>query len=62
MNGVGVPKDDVRAYAWANVFAAKLSTQESGKTRDYLENSLTPEQRAQGQKLSAELFAKMPKK
>jgi hypothetical protein len=44
------------------VLAAKLSTQESGKTRDYLENSLTPEQRAQGQKLSAELFAKMPKK
>ena len=68
-NGSLVPKDTVRAYAWYNIAAAMAtgedgfaSKKEAEKERDELGKTMTPQQLADGQKLSTELFAKMPKK
>lgn len=58
--GMGVARDDVRAYAWFNLAAAQ-GEKEAGEARDALEKQMTAEQRAEAQKLSAELFSKMPK-
>ena len=54
-------KDEVRAYAWLNLAAANGDSKVV-QQRDELEKQLTAEQKAEAQKLSAELFAKMPKK
>ena len=54
-------KDVVLAYAWLNLAAANGDSK-IVQRRDELEKQLTPEQKAEAQELSAELFAKMPKK
>ena len=64
----GAQKDAVRAYAWYNLAAALAndegitSKKDAEVERDKIEKALTPQQLAEGQKLSAELFTKMPKK
>ena len=63
-NGRGVPQDDVEAYKWFNLATAyaDASTREtSAKQRDIVAESLTPEQRDEGQKLSREWFAAHPR-
>jgi TPR repeat protein len=51
-NGDGVTKDWVEACAWFNI--AAVSMKEAQEMRDGL--SLTPEEKAQAQKRSTELF------
>jgi len=58
-SGKGVPMDEVRAYAWFNVAAASGNA-DAAKFRDGA--SLTLEQVAEAQKLSAELFKNIHKK
>lgn len=50
--GEGVPKDDVLAYKWSLLAGAKH--EEYRKSISIIEQSLTPEQRAEGQKLARE--------
>lgn len=52
--GRGVPKDGVRAYAWFDL-AATNGAIAASKERDEIEKTLTPEQKAEARKLSAEL-------
>jgi len=59
-NGTGVPKDEIRSYAWFNLAAASNDS-EAGNMRDRLEQRLTLSQKAEAQKLSAELFEKINK-
>ena len=58
--GKDVPKDFVRAYAWFNLAAAR--DDDAKKYREATEKQMSPEQKAEGQKLSLELLAKMPKR
>jgi hypothetical protein len=51
-NGHGVPKDDVLAYKWILLAGAKQ--EESRENIPIVEKRLTPEQRAEGQKLARE--------
>ena len=60
-DGLGVPKDPVRAYAWINLAAAN-NAPDGSKVRDAMERLLTLEQKAEAQKLSAELFEKTKKR
>ena len=63
--GEGVPQDNVEAYKWWNLAA----TYADGPVRelfadardDIAERLLTPEQLAEGQKLSREWFAAHPR-
>ena len=50
--GDGVPKDDVLAYKWFLLAGAKH--EKHRKAISIIEHSLTPEQRAEGQKLARE--------
>ncbi len=50
--GEGVPKDDVLAYKWSLLAGAKR--EEFRESISIIEKSLTPEQRAEGQKLARE--------
>jgi hypothetical protein len=50
--GEGVLKDDVLAYKWALLAGAK--NEEYRKAISIIEEFLTPEQRAEGQKLARE--------
>ena len=50
--GEGVPKDDVLAYKWSLLAGAKH--EEFRKSISIIEQLLTPEQRAEGQKLARE--------
>ena len=50
--GEGVPKDDVLAYKWILLAGAKK--EKSRETIQLIEKRLTPEQRAEGQKLARE--------
>ena len=62
-NGEGVPQDAVEAYKWFNlstVYAYASTRETSAKQRDIVAESLTPEQLAEGQKLSREWFAAHP--
>jgi TPR repeat protein len=59
--GEGRPKDDVRAYAWISLAVAN-GKKNGADERNKIEKGMTPERIAEAQKLSAELFAKMPKK
>ncbi len=55
--GQGVPQDDIRAYMWFNVAASRLTgTQRETATewRDKTANLLTPDQRAEAQRLARE--------
>jgi hypothetical protein len=54
-SGEGVPKDYVRAYAWWNIAAAQGDTS-AAEIRDVLQSSMTADQIARAQELSATLF------
>ena len=56
--GNGVLKDTVTAYSWANIAAANGH---SSKLRELLTKQMTPEQIAEGQKLSREMVKANPK-
>ena len=58
-NGEGVIEDDVEAYAWFNVAAAKGQKMVAEK-RDNIKKSMTPEQIAEGQKRSREIMKAIP--
>jgi TPR repeat protein len=62
LNGHGVSKNKVEAYAWINLAAAKIATVQSKQMLVELEAEMGPEQIAQAQKLSRELFEKSPKR
>ena len=59
-NGEGVIEDDVEAYAWFNVAAAKGQKMVAEK-RDNIKKSMTPEQIAEGQKRSREIMKSIAK-
>ena len=61
LNGQGISKDEVQAYVWLNLAGAN-NISAAAEIRKQLDVSLSPQQKAEAQKLSAELFAKMPKK
>ncbi len=63
-NGKAVQKDWVRAYAWFDLAALTKDhpNQEDRKMRDEIQKQMTPQQLAQAQKLSAELFETISKK
>lgn len=52
VNGRGVSKDYVRAYAWWNLAAAQ-GDEQGQQNRNRIEPRLTPEQRAEGQRLAS---------
>ena len=63
-NGSGVPQDDVEAYKWLNlatVYADASLREMFTERRDDVAEHLTPQQRADGQKLSREWFAAHPR-
>ena len=65
-NGEGVPQDDVEAYKWfslATTYADEVERDiyNLADKRDVVAERLTPEQRAEGQKLSREWFAAHPR-
>jgi len=55
--GRGVPQDKISAYALWDIAAAK-GLVEAKKIKDKIIEKMTPEQLAEGQKLSKELFEK----
>lgn len=52
-DGIGVPKNYLIAYKWANI-ASGLGHEKSSLIRDDLERRMTPEQIAEGQKLASD--------
>ena len=63
-NGEGVPQDFVEAYKWLNLattYADASDRDRYAELRDDVAERLTPEQRAEGQKLSREWFAAHPR-
>ena len=63
-NDEGVPQDDVEAYKWLNLattYADASKQEEYAEVRDGAAERLTPQQRAEGQKLSREWFAAHPR-
>ena len=59
-NGEGVIQDDVEAYAWINVAAAK-GQKKAAELRDTIKTNMTPEQIAEGQKRSIEILKSIAK-
>jgi TPR repeat protein len=53
----GVLKDNVQAYAWLNI-AATQGHEKGKNSRDMLKGTMTPNQIAEAQKLSSELWDK----
>jgi hypothetical protein len=53
-NGRGVPQDDVQAYMWFNLSAALGQGEDAVKARDRVASRLTPDQRAEAQRLARE--------
>jgi hypothetical protein len=63
-NGEGVPQDNVEAYKWFNLattYADASDRDEFAEARATTAERLTPEQRAEGQKLSREWFTAHPR-
>ena len=58
--GVGVLQDYVSSYAWANIAGANGADVKKFKS-EILEKKMTPEQIAEGQKLTKEMVKKNPK-
>jgi TPR repeat protein len=52
-NAEGVAKDYVEAYKW-RLLAARQGNEDAKKTMTMLENKMTPEQIAEGQKLTGQ--------
>jgi TPR repeat protein len=59
-NGEGTPKDNVMAYVWWNISAAQ-GNEMAKKSREIIEEEMTPKQIAEAQKLSKEYYAKYVK-
>ena len=57
-NGEGVPEDYVKAYAWMNLAAAQ-GRNNAVKAKELLRSSMTTEQVAEAQKLSADLYKRI---
>ena len=53
-------QDDVEAYAWINVAAAK-GQKKAAELRDTIKTNMTPEQIAEGQKRSLEILKSIAK-
>ncbi len=65
LKGDGVPQDPVQSYKWFDVVSAELSGPQGAvavSTRDAIAASMTPEQVAEAQRLSAEWKAAHPPK
>ena len=63
--GTGVPQDDVVAYMWINLAVSRSSGDEqkqSMKWRDDAAARLTPQQRADGQRMAREWQAAFEKR
>jgi len=60
MNGLGVPKDFVEAYAYLNLAAVNYVNDR--ELRDKLEEKMTPSQIEAGQKISKELLKEIESK
>jgi len=58
--GKGVLKDFVTAYAWGNIAQAN-GYKDAEKFKSIIVKQMTPEQMAEGQKLSREMAEKNPK-
>ena len=58
--GEGVPQDYMQAYAWLNI-AATQGNKNAANNRDVMQRRMTPDQVAEGEKLSRELFERMKK-
>ena len=56
LNGDGVPKDDIRAYAWFSI-AIFGGDEVARRSRGAMEKRLTPAQRVAGDKLAREIAA-----
>ena len=64
VNGEGVPQDFGEAYKWFNLattYADASQREEHAEARDTVAEHLTPEQRAEGQKLVREWIAAHPR-
>ena len=64
-NGDGVPRDPVAAYMWASLAASRATgdtQQMSASARDALDNTMTPAQIAEAQKLAREWQAAFEKR
>jgi len=56
-NGAGVPQNDVMAYMWANLAASRSDGEKRESATDFRDRiaaRLTPDQRAEGQRLALE--------
>jgi len=58
--GLGVPEDNVTAYAWVNIAAANGDAK-AKKNRDSIAKEWTPDQIAKAETLSKEMLKKNPK-
>ena len=58
--GKGTLKDSILAYAWFNVAAAQ-GVESATENRGLIEKEMTPDQIAEAQKLSKELYSKYVK-
>ena len=56
--GKGVPRSDVEAYVWLTL-AAEKNLAEAGVLRDAVEKHMTAEDKAEAQKLTAKVFARV---
>ena len=61
VNGRGVPKDDVAAYAWYSV-AATSGDYNAPKKRDAIKRSLTPSQLEKGEVMAREISERIEKR
>ena len=55
-SGQGVPKDDVRAYAWVNIGAAQIGDEKSGKVLEVIAEEMTASAVTKAQSLSREYW------
>jgi TPR repeat protein len=53
-DGEGVPQDNVRAYFWTNI--AAVTNETARKNREVIKDSMTSQQIAEAQRLSAEFY------
>jgi hypothetical protein len=58
--GLGVPKDEAEAYKWY-LLAAAQGNEQARRGIDLIEKRLTPEQRAEGQRMAREFKPKESK-
>ena len=57
LEGFGVPKDDVEAYKWLSLSASRQTgpeREDAATARDRVAQQLTPDQRAEAQRLARE--------